>query len=70
MAITFRPGEVADGPAVYDVFVQTTIDLEQRMGLPDATILVFEGLLFVLILISETFYGRFKIFNPEKRSPV
>lgn len=44
--------------------------IQRRMGLPDATILVFEGLLFVLILISETFYGRFKIFNPEKRSPV
>jgi GNAT superfamily N-acetyltransferase len=39
MAITFRPGAVADGPAVYDVFVQTTIDLEQRMGLPDADII-------------------------------
>jgi ABC-type uncharacterized transport system permease subunit len=44
--------------------------IQRRMGLPDATILVFEGLLFVLILISETFYGRFRIFNPEKRRPV
>ncbi len=39
MPTTFRPGEVADGPAVYDVFVQTTIDLEQRMGLSDADIM-------------------------------
>lgn len=39
MAITYRPGEVADGPAVYDVFVETTIDLEQRMGLPAAEII-------------------------------
>jgi GNAT superfamily N-acetyltransferase len=36
MAITFRPGEVADGPAVYDVFVQATADLNQRVGLPEA----------------------------------
>lgn len=41
--------------------------IQRRMGLPDATILVFEGLLFVLILVSETLYGRFRIFNPEKR---
>jgi GNAT superfamily N-acetyltransferase len=39
MAISFRSGEVEDGPAVYDVFVQTTVDLEQRMGLPDADII-------------------------------
>ena len=36
MPVTFRPGEVADGPAVYDVFVETTADLDRRMGLPDA----------------------------------
>jgi GNAT superfamily N-acetyltransferase len=36
MPTTFRPGEVADGPAVYDVFVQATADLNQRVGLPDA----------------------------------
>ena len=36
------------------------------MGLPDATILVFEGLLFVIILISDTFYGRFKVFSPDR----
>ncbi|MGD9738605.1 MAG: ABC transporter permease [Bauldia sp.] len=40
--------------------------IQRRMGLPDATILVFEGLLFVVILLSDTLYGRFKIFNPEK----
>jgi GNAT superfamily N-acetyltransferase len=38
MPANYRPGSVEDGPAVYDVFVQTTIDLEQRMGLPDADI--------------------------------
>ncbi len=41
--------------------------IQRRMDLPDATVLVLEGLLFVIILLSETLYGRFKIFNPEKR---
>jgi ABC-type uncharacterized transport system permease subunit len=41
--------------------------IQRRMGLPDATVLVLEGLLFVIILLSETLYGRFKLFNPEKR---
>lgn len=39
MATTYRPGVVADGPAVYDVFVESTIDLERRMGLPTADII-------------------------------
>ena len=40
------------------------------MGLPDATVLVLQGMLFIMILFSETFYGRFKAFNPDlwKRS--
>jgi ABC-type uncharacterized transport system permease subunit len=44
--------------------------IQRRMGLPDATVLVLQGALFVIILFSETFYGRFKIFNPDlwKRS--
>ncbi|PZM11507.1 ABC transporter permease [Rhizobium tubonense] len=44
--------------------------IQRRMGLPDATVLVLQGTLFVIILFSETFYGRFKIFNPDlwKRS--
>lgn len=41
--------------------------IQRRMDLPDATVDVLEGLLFVIILLSETLYGRFKIFNPEKR---
>lgn len=41
--------------------------IQRRMGLPDATVDVFEGILFIVILFSETLYGRFKIFNPEKR---
>ena len=38
--------------------------IQRRMGLPDATILVLQGLIFVTILVSETLYGRFKIFQP------
>ncbi|MBX4948523.1 ABC transporter permease [Rhizobium binae] len=44
--------------------------IQRRMGLPDATVLVLQGMLFLVILFFETFYGRFKIFNPDlwKRS--
>lgn len=40
--------------------------VQRRMDLPDATVLVLEGFVFVAILLSETFYGRFKIFAPER----
>lgn len=39
--------------------------IQRRMQLPDATVLVLEGLLFVLVLMGETLYGRFKLFNPH-----
>jgi simple sugar transport system permease protein len=39
--------------------------IQRRMGLPDATVLVLQGTLFIVILFCETFYGRFKIFNPD-----
>ena len=44
--------------------------IQRRMDLPDATVLVLQGMLFIVILLSETFYGRFKLFNPDlwKRS--
>jgi general nucleoside transport system permease protein len=44
--------------------------IQRRMDMPDATILVLQGMLFIIILFSETFYGRFVIFNPDlwKRS--
>ncbi len=44
--------------------------IQRRMGLPDATVLAMQGTLFIVILLCETFYGRFKIFNPDlwKRS--
>ncbi len=40
--------------------------IQRRMGLPDATVLALQGTLFLTILFSETFYGRFKIFNPDR----
>ena len=37
--------------------------VQRRMGLPDATVQVLQGLMFVLLLVSDTLYGRFKIFG-------
>lgn len=37
--------------------------IQRRMGMPDATILVLQGMLFVVLLISDTFYGRIKLFQ-------
>jgi simple sugar transport system permease protein len=34
--------------------------IQRRMDLPDATVLVLQGVLFVVILLSETLYGRWK----------
>jgi simple sugar transport system permease protein len=39
--------------------------LQRRMDLPDATVLVLQGILFVTVLFSDTFYSRFRIFNPD-----
>ncbi len=39
---------------------------QRRMDLPDATTLVLQGFVFVSILMSDTLYGRFKIFTPER----
>jgi general nucleoside transport system permease protein len=36
------------------------------MGLPDATILVMQGFVFIAILMSEALYGRLKVFTPER----
>src|SRR5436309_1396753 len=40
--------------------------LQRRLDLPDATVLVLQGIAFMLILASETVYGRLKIFRPER----
>ena len=38
--------------------------IQRRMDLPDATVLVLQGLIFVVLLASETLYGRFTLFKP------
>ncbi len=38
--------------------------IQRRMGLPDATVLVLQGLIFIVLLASETLYGRFSFFKP------
>ena len=40
--------------------------LQRAHHLPDATILVFQGIVFLAILYSESLYGRFKFFQEEK----
>lgn len=39
--------------------------IQRRMGLPDATVKVLQGLLFIVLLVSETLYGRFAIFKSK-----
>jgi ABC-type uncharacterized transport system permease subunit len=41
--------------------------IQRRMDLPDATVLVLQGLIFVVLLTSETLYGRFAIFRAGAR---
>jgi general nucleoside transport system permease protein len=41
--------------------------LQRRLGLPDASVLVLQGMIFVAVLASETLYGRFRIFRPGAR---
>lgn len=40
--------------------------VQRRMGLPDATVLVLQGIIFIAILGSETLYGRIAWFQPRK----
>ena len=40
--------------------------IQRRMDLPDATVLVLQGFIFVVLLTSETLYGRFAIFRSTK----
>jgi simple sugar transport system permease protein len=39
--------------------------LQRRLGLPDATVLVLQGLVFVCVLAGETVFGRFAWFQPR-----
>ena len=43
--------------------------LQRRMQLPDATVLVFQGTLFISILASEALYGRFRWFSAPPADP-
>jgi simple sugar transport system permease protein len=38
--------------------------LQRRLDLPDATVLVLQGVAFMVILASEALYGRLKVFRP------
>jgi ABC-type uncharacterized transport system permease subunit len=39
--------------------------LQRRLDMPDATVLVLQGMAFMVILAAETLYGRFRIFQPK-----
>lgn len=39
--------------------------IQRRMGLPDATVQVLQGLIFLIILLSETVYGRLPFLRVE-----
>jgi simple sugar transport system permease protein len=42
--------------------------IQRRMGLPDATVLVLQGLIFVVLLTSDTLYGRIPFLQPKSGS--
>ena len=37
--------------------------LQRRLGLPDASVLVLQGIIFLMVLASETLYGRFRLLG-------
>jgi ABC-type uncharacterized transport system permease subunit len=39
--------------------------LQRRLDMPDATVLVLQGMAFMLVLAAETLYGRFRIFQAK-----
>ena len=39
--------------------------VQRRMEMPDATVQVLQGLMFVVLLVSETLYGRFSFLRPK-----
>ena len=39
--------------------------VQRRMDMPDATALVLQGIIFIVLLASETIYGRLAIFQPK-----
>src|SRR5467141_5324262 len=43
--------------------------LQRRLGLPDASVLVLQGMIFLSVLASETLYGRLAIFQQSVVAP-
>ncbi|MBD2426073.1 ABC transporter permease [Phormidium sp. FACHB-1136] len=45
--------------------------LQRSHGLPDATVMVFQGIVFLCVLFSDSLYGRFPIFQdrPDRIAP-
>ncbi len=43
--------------------------LQRAHNLPDATVLVFQGIVFLCVLYSESLYGRFAIFQEQAERP-
>ncbi len=41
--------------------------IQRRMDMPDATVLVLQGIIFVVLLASDTLYGRIKFLQPDAR---
>lgn len=39
--------------------------IQRRLDVPDATVLVLQGLVFIVLLASEPLYGRLRLFNPK-----
>lgn len=42
--------------------------LQRRLDLPDATVLLLQGVAFLVILAAETCYGRWRVFQPRSQS--
>ena len=61
----FVRGGLADGFVKMSAYGPAVSD---AMGLPDATVAVLQGMIFVAILAGETLYGRFAWFQPGLRS--
>jgi simple sugar transport system permease protein len=44
--------------------------LQRTFNMPDATVLLFQGIVFLMVLFSESLYGRFKVFKePAELTP-
>ncbi len=40
--------------------------IQRRLGLPDASVLVLQGIIFLMVLASDALYGRFRFFAPRE----